>query len=87
MPAEADSKARAIGDELAELRDQVQKLMKERVTPGVSRLAGHAEDYAKQAADEVRQRADQFSGTVRDQPITAVLVAAALGYLVGRVTR
>lgn len=83
----AEDKARNIADELAELRSQVESMMKDRVAPSVSRIAGQAEDYAKQAADEVRYRADQFSGTVRDQPLTAILIAGAVGWLIGRVTR
>lgn len=78
---------KAIGDELADLRAQVEKLLNERVAPSVSRIADQAEDYARHAANEMRHRTDQLSGTVREQPLTAILIAAAVGWIIGRVTR
>lgn len=82
-----DDKARNIADELAELRAQVEALLKDRVEPTAARVAHQAEGYARQAADEVRHRADQLSGTVREQPLVAILVAGVIGWLIGRVTR
>lgn len=82
-----DDNARNIADELTELRNQVETLLKDRVEPAAAHVAQQAEGYARQAADEVRHRADQLSGTVRDQPLVAILVAGVIGWLVGRVTR
>ena len=39
------------------------------------------------AADSVRGQAETVSGKVREQPLLAVLIAAAIGYALGRVTR
>ncbi len=73
--------------QIRELRSQVDQLMRERVTPMVSEAAGRAQDYAKQAGDYSREQAEAFSSQVREMPIAAVLVAAAAGYLLGRLAR
>ena len=39
------------------------------------------------AAGAVRDQADAVSGKVREQPLLAVLIAAAVGYVLGRATR
>jgi len=73
--------------QIAQLRQQVEQLMSERVTPVLADAAGRAEAAARQATDFTRDQAEALSGRVRDQPITAVLVAAAAGYLIGRLFR
>jgi ElaB/YqjD/DUF883 family membrane-anchored ribosome-binding protein len=74
-------------DQIRQLRGQVDQLMRERVTPAVSEAAGRAQDYARQASDFTQQQAEAFSAQVREMPIAAVLVAAAAGYLLGRLAR
>jgi ElaB/YqjD/DUF883 family membrane-anchored ribosome-binding protein len=39
------------------------------------------------AATMVRDQAQSLSGQVRDQPFISVLVAAGVGYLLGRIVR
>ena len=70
--------------QIRQLREQVQSLMSDRVTPALSNAAGKAQDAATQARDYASDKADQLSGQVRDQPLIAVLVAAGVGYLLGR---
>ncbi len=74
-------------DQIRELRSQVDALMRDRITPVVSDAAGRAQDYARQASDFSREQAEAFSGQVREMPIASVLVAAAAGYLLGRLAR
>lgn len=69
--------------QVAKLREQVEALMNERVTPV---LAGAA-DRAENAMGAVRGQAEAMSGRVKDQPVAAVLIAAAVGFLFGRVLR
>ena len=73
--------------QIARLREQVEALMRDRVTPALADAAGRAESAVYGAADTVRGQAEMVSGKVREQPLTAVLIAAAIGYLFGRVTR
>lgn len=74
-------------EQIAHLRAQVEALMKDRVTPAVTDMAGRAENVLNNAATMVRDRAQSLSGQVRDQPLISVLVAAGVGYLLGRIVR
>lgn len=74
-------------DQIRQLRGQVDQLMRERVSPAVADAAGRAQDYARQASDIAHHQAEAFSAQVREMPIAAVLVAAAAGYLLGRLAR
>jgi ElaB/YqjD/DUF883 family membrane-anchored ribosome-binding protein len=62
--------------QIARLRGQVEILMRDRVTPAVSNMAGRAEAAVHSAG-----------GSVREHPLVAILAAAAIGYIVGRLTR
>jgi hypothetical protein len=73
--------------QIAHLRAQVEALMKDRVTPAVTDMAGRAETMVNNAAGMVRDQAQTLTAQVRDQPLISVLVAAGLGYLLGRTTR
>jgi len=72
--------------QIAHLRDQVEALMNDRVTPAVADMAGRAENAMNSAAGMVRDQAQMVSGHVREQPLVAVLLAAGIGYLLGRAT-
>src|SRR6185437_3795847 len=87
-PADTMSeKANDAKEQIARLREQVEMLMRDRVTPALSDAAGRAEAAARQAGDMAREQAEALTGRVREQPIIALLVAAVAGYLVGRLTR
>jgi len=73
--------------QIARLREQVEALMKERVTPVLAEAAGRAETAMYGAAGVVRDQAEAVSGRVREAPLTAVLIAAAIGFLLGRAMR
>ena len=72
--------------QIARLRAQVESLMRDRVTPAVADVAGRAEIALRTASDKVREQAETVSGKVREQPLLAVLIAAAVGFVLGRVT-
>ncbi len=74
-------------EQIAQLRDQVQTLMSERVTPALANAAGQAEDYARQAKSMYDDQTEALSERVRESPILAVLVATGVGYLLGRIAR
>ncbi len=74
-------------EQIAQLRDQVQSLMNDRVSPALSDAAGQAQDYARKAYDAASDQTEILSEKVRDQPVVALLMAAAAGYLLGRIAR
>jgi ElaB/YqjD/DUF883 family membrane-anchored ribosome-binding protein len=73
--------------QIRQLRDQVDALMRERVTPALSEAAGRAQDAARHAREAAEHQAEAFSSKVREMPITAVLIAMGAGFLIGRLTR
>lgn len=84
---EAKGKMEDATAQIARLREQVEMLMKDRITPAVAEAAGRAETAVYGAAGAVRDQAEAISGRVRDQPLVAVLVAAGIGFLLGRAMR
>ena len=74
-------------EQIAQLRDQVQQLMSERVTPALANVAGQAEAYARQAKDVYDDQTEALSERVRESPLVAVLLATGVGYLLGRIAR
>jgi ElaB/YqjD/DUF883 family membrane-anchored ribosome-binding protein len=61
--------------------------MKDRVAPALADAAGRAESAVYSAADTVREQAESVSGKVREQPLLAVLIAAGVGFILGRAIR
>ncbi len=74
-------------DQLLSLRDQVEQLLTERVTPAIAEAAGRAETAVNTARDYTSTKADDVSKRVRGQPLVAIAVSAAVGYLLGRIAR
>jgi ElaB/YqjD/DUF883 family membrane-anchored ribosome-binding protein len=72
--------------ELARLRAQVADLMEDRVNPALSDVSSRARKAVKQARPYVEDGAEAVSERVRDQPLVAIAVAAAVGYVLGRIT-
>ncbi|MDE2580734.1 MAG: hypothetical protein KGL52_03795 [Rhodospirillales bacterium] len=70
-------------EQIARLRAQVDALMRDRVEPAVSHMAERAEH----AMGAVRGQADTVSAQIRAQPFISVLVAAAVGFVIGRTLR
>jgi hypothetical protein len=89
--ASETSESRARTDDataqVAWLREQVEALMKDRVTPVVANAAGRAESAVHVAADTVRGQAEMVTTKVREQPLPALLITAAVGYILGHATR
>jgi ElaB/YqjD/DUF883 family membrane-anchored ribosome-binding protein len=73
--------------QIARLREQVESLMKDHVTPAVADFAGRAESAVHTASGAMRDQAEAVSGRVRDQPLIAIMIAAAAGWIIGRVMR
>lgn len=73
--------------QIVRLREQVEALMKDRVSPAMSDFAGRAESAVHSASGAVRDQAQVVSGRVKDQPLIAIMIAAAVGWVIGRVMR
>jgi ElaB/YqjD/DUF883 family membrane-anchored ribosome-binding protein len=87
MAGTMSDRANDAKDQIAKLREQVDYLMRDRVTPALSDAADRATSTARAAADMAQDQAEALSGQVREQPLIAILVAAGVGYLVGRIIR
>ncbi len=74
-------------DEIARLREKVELLMSERVTPAVSAVAAEVGAAAASARDTVRGQADRLEGAVKEQPFVAIGLAALAGFLVASLIR
>ena len=74
-------------DEIRSLREQVNQLMEERVSPAFSDVSKRATDAAGRARAYTEDSAEMVSDRVRDQPLIAIGVAAAVGFLFGRITK
>jgi ElaB/YqjD/DUF883 family membrane-anchored ribosome-binding protein len=69
--------------QISRLRDQVENLIRDKVGP----VMEDAAERAEAASATIRARAEDVAGAVRHQPLTAVLVAIAVGFLLGRASR
>ena len=74
-------------DQIQTLRAQVEQLLNDRVTPAIAGAAGRAESAVHSARDMTNTQVENVSAQVRDQPIIAIGIAAAVGYLLGRIAR
>jgi ElaB/YqjD/DUF883 family membrane-anchored ribosome-binding protein len=73
--------------QIARLRQEVESLMKDRVTPAVSQFAGQAQDAYSSARGMVRDQSHMVSGQVKERPLIAIALAAAVGWAIGRIMR
>ena len=90
MPASNDAPAGKTDDamaQIARLREQVETLMREKVTPVIDDLTARMDVSAHEASAAVREKAEAVSGLVRAQPLTAILIVAAAGFILGRASR
>ncbi len=86
MPSNPSDPAARVEDAVAQinrLREQVESLIRDKVGPAMEDVA----DRAEAATANVRARANEIASAVRHQPLTAILVAAAVGFLLGRASR
>ena len=82
-----------LGEQVAQLRAQLQELASqvENLVRGrlasVADVASQAEEAVLQARDVVREKIEDIADEVRERPLVALLIAAAVGYVAGRVHR
>lgn len=74
-------------EQIRQLREQVETLMRERVSPAVSEAAARAQEMARQAREAAESQTEALSKRVQEMPLTSVLIAAVAGFLIGRMSR
>ncbi len=72
--------------QLQELASQVENLVRGRLA-SVADVASQAEEAVLQARDVAREKIEDIADEVRERPLVALLIAAAVGYVAGRVHR
>ena len=72
--------------ELSRLRGEVDRLLRERVSPALSEAADTAGDYAQRAKDVAVRQGEQAAAVVKDNPLVTVGLVAAVAFLLGRLT-
>jgi uncharacterized protein YjbJ (UPF0337 family) len=72
--------------ELSRLRGEVERLLRDRVSPALSDAAGAAGDYAQRAKDVAVRQGEQAAAVVKENPLVTVGLVAAVAFLLGRLT-
>ncbi|MBN8893135.1 MAG: hypothetical protein BGP12_20475 [Rhodospirillales bacterium 70-18] len=90
MASDTDKAATIEGEirrQLDELRAQIATLVDEKVTPRIAEARKEAEDAIHRVGDAAGCQTATVAREIRERPFTAVLIAAAAGLLIGRLTR
>jgi ElaB/YqjD/DUF883 family membrane-anchored ribosome-binding protein len=78
-------------DQIVRLREQVEMLMSDRVTPAVAEFAGRAESALHAAAEQAREASrsatDELIHLIRERPLTSIFLAGGIGYLLRSLLR
>ncbi len=72
---------------LVRLRQEVDALTRDRISPAVADFTARAENVVGTTAVTVQDRTRAFSGFVQQQPFAAVAGLAAAGWLLGKASR
>lgn len=87
MPSDVETTEKDIRSQLEELRAQIASLLNDRVAPRLADARDEAEAVVRRARDAAGCQAAAMGREIRERPFTAVLVAALVGALVGRLSR
>ncbi|GAN52869.1 hypothetical protein [Tanticharoenia sakaeratensis] len=69
------------------LRDQVQRLLTETISPALIDAADRADHAVANARQITDHQVDNVSTRVRAQPILAILISSVVGFLAGRFSK
>lgn len=83
----ASSLAADARTEIKELREKVETLMQNRVAPALTALAGEAQAAAQAATDKAKEQVSRLSDSVKEQPLAAIGIAAAAGFVLALLYR
>jgi ElaB/YqjD/DUF883 family membrane-anchored ribosome-binding protein len=67
--------------DVTELSEAIRNLAVDQSKEGYARIRGRAEGYYDQAAE----KANEFSHQIEDRPLTSVLAAVGIGFIIGAI--
>lgn len=73
--------------QIARLRAQVEALMRDKVAPKMHGLVEQVDASAHDASAALHDKAEVVAAQVRAQPLTAILLAATAGFILGRASK
>ena len=87
MNAELGREMKALRDDLAALAGTVKEMAAQRAEAVVENISETVRMTAAEAQKRGEAMAGEIEEMIRNRPLTAVLVAAAVGFLVGKISR
>ena len=73
--------------QLRRLRQEVDALTADRVSPAVADLSARAQHTLNETTAVVRDQTQMLSGQIKRNPFAAVAIGVALGFLLSRIIR
>lgn len=74
-------------EEIKSLKNHVEGLLNERITPAIINAADKAEKVAHSTKEMTDIQMQQVSGKVKSKPLVAIFASAVIGFILGRVIR
>ncbi|OUI78062.1 hypothetical protein HK18_10995 [Commensalibacter intestini] len=74
-------------DEIRSLKEQVEELLNDRVTPAIVQAADKADQVVHNTKELTDHQMKHVSDKVQSKPLIAIVLSIVIGYLLGRVIR
>ncbi len=87
MTTAPESTASDAIEQIRQLRAQLDALMADRIQPAIAAAAETATQGVQRAGKMAEEEIEVVSAHVRNRPLTSILAAAAVGYIVARLMR
>jgi anti-sigma factor RsiW len=87
LAAKSTGKAEDPKDRIARLRQEVASLTVDPVTPAVSDMTAKAQKTMTDATAIIRNQTQSLSARIEQQPLAAVSIGVAAGFLLSRMVR
>jgi ElaB/YqjD/DUF883 family membrane-anchored ribosome-binding protein len=84
MPATTLSKS--ANAQIQRLQAEVETMVRDTIAPTLAQIMAQAASSAAYGSNQVREYSDTMAVGIRSRPLVSVLLAAAIGFVAGRVT-
>lgn len=74
-------------EEIKTLKNQVEELLNDRVTPAIVQAADKADQVVHNTKEITDHQMKHVSNKVQSRPLIAIVLSVVIGYLLGRVIR